>query len=346
MATRSKKSQKKSLTARAAERFKNFRERRPHRTLRRTRRRDYVRPLKLPGMISFTNHVFRTFWSYKKHLLGLALVAAVVSLILIGIGSQETYQTLVDVLKETGGEAFEGGWGEIEKAVLLLASVATIGVDGGLGEGQQAYVVLVSLFVWMTTVWLLRNLLANREVKLRDALYSASAPMLATFVLALVLVVQLLPAGLAALGYSAASVSGLLSGGGVEAMLFWVAAGALLLISLFWIMSTLFAMVIATLPGTYPFKALAIAGDMVLGRRTKILLRILWMLLCVTLVWVAVLVPIILFDGWLKSVWEGLAWLPLVPLFVLVMTSVTMVWVSTYIYLLYRKIVDEDAKHE
>lgn len=353
MATPSKKSKRNhshlksvakpftSLTGR----FKSFRGRRPHRTLRRTRRRDYLRPLALPGLVAFTGHVFRTFWGYRKYLLGLAFVAAGLTVLLIGLGSQGTYQALVDVLQETGAEAFSGGWGEIEKAALLLASIAGLGLDGGLGEAQQVYAAIVILFTWMTTVWILRNLLAGRDIKLRDALYSASAPLLATFVLSIVLVVQMLPAGLAMIGYSAASVSGLISGG-VEAMLFWVAAGALILMSLFWIMSTLFALVIVTLPGTYPFRALSIAGDMLLGRRLKVLSRVLWMMLCVVVFWVVLLIPIILVDGWVKDAWEWISWLPLVPVAVMIMTSLTSVWVSTYIYLLYRTIVDEDAKDE
>lgn len=326
-------------------RFKDFLSRRPHRTLRRTRRRDYVRPLELGSLIGFTGYVLDIFWQHRRYLFGLALVSAAASALLIGIGSQETYRTIVEVLQDTGAEVFEGGWGEVEKAALLLASVAGLGVDGSLGEAQQAYAAIVTLFTWMTAVWLLRSLLAGKKTKLRDALYSASSPLVATFVLAIVLIVQLLPVALAMVAYSAALSSGLLTGG-VEAMLFWVAAGGLGLISLYWITSTLFAMVIVTLPGTYPFKALSIAGDMVLGRRFKILTRILWMALCVVLAWVVVLVPVIIFDNWLKDAWEWIGWLPLVPVLVLVMTSLTSVWVSTYIYLLYRKIVDEDAKHE
>lgn len=345
MATPSKKTKKKSILTSAKQRFVKFMKIRPHRSFRLTKRRDYARPLELPGFISFTAHVNRIFWTHKKLLLGLVLVASVVSILLIGVGSQLAYTNLVDVLQTTSAGVFEGGWGEVERSLLLLASIAGLGVGGGLGETQQAYAIIVILFTWMTTVWLLRNSLAKNKIKLRDGLYSASSPMVATFILSVVLIVQMLPAGLAAIGYSAAVASGLLAGG-VEAMLFWVAAGSLVLISLFWAMSTLFAMVIVTLPGTYPMKAFSIAGGMILGRRLRILYRILWMFLCVAVAWVIVLIPAIVFDSWLKGVWEQIAWLPLIPVLVLLMTSLTSVWVSTYIYLLYRKVVDEDARHE
>src|SRR3546814_3932949 len=68
-----------------------------------------------------------------------------------------------------------------------------------------------------------------------------------------------------------------------------------------------------TLPGMYPLRALAIAGDMVVGRRIRILLRIVWMLVLIIILWIVILLPIIMFDTWLKGIAPGIEWLPLVP---------------------------------
>ena len=318
---------------------------RPHRSFRPTSRRDALKPLKLPGYWSFTFRVNKLLWQHKKLLLTLATIYAVFYAILVGLGSQETYTSLVESIQESGEEILVGGWNQLAQAGLLFVSVASSGLNLEITETQQVIGVILLLFVWLTTVWMLRRLMAGQKVKLRDALYNAGAPIIPMGVLAGVMVIQLIPAGIAAIGYAAADASGLLLGG-IEAMLFWVAAGSLATLSLFWITSTFFAMAIVTLPGTYPFRALAIAGDMLIGRRLKVLLRLLWMAVMIIVVWALVLIPIILLDGWTKGAWEAAAWVPTVPLVVLGLTSLTSVWSSGYIYLLYRQIVDEDSRRD
>jgi hypothetical protein len=346
MPTNSKKSIRESARAsfrKQRAKVHAYKNRRPHRSFRMTRRRDYARSLKLPGLIPFTHHVNRTMWSYRKVLFWLGAVYAVLTIILVGIGSQETYSTLTATLNEAGSEIFEGNAGQIGEAALLFATIGMSGLTGTLSETQQVYAVILGLMVWLTTVWLLRNLLAGHKVRMRDGLYSAGAPIVSTFLVALVLLIQLLPIGLAAVAYSAASSSGLLEGG-VEAMLFWIGAVMLGMLSLYLITSTFFALIMVTLPGMYPMRALRTAGDMVIGRRTRILGRILWMVLTLVVTWAVVLIPIILFDGWIKGLWTQIEWVPIVPVVLLLLGTLSAIWSSGYIYLLYRKVVDDDAK--
>lgn len=319
--------------------------RRPHRSFRRTRRRDYVRVLKLPGYIKFTKFVFGTIWSNRKIFLLLALFYAVFTSLMVGLASQDTYSSIADTMSATGGDMITGFWGQIGKAGLLFVSASTGGLNGSLSESQQIFSIIIILMAWLASVWLLRNILAGHKLKLRDGLYNSGSPILPTFLVLLVLIVQLLPASLALIGYGAASATGLLNGG-VEAMLFWFAAGLLTLISLYFITSTIFALIIVTLPGMYPFRAIKIAGDLVLGRRIRILLRFLWLFVLTIVVWAIVMIPVILFDGWIKSIWSAIDWLPIVPVFLLVLSSLTVVWVSSYIYLLYRKVVDDESSKD
>jgi len=341
----SKKAQQvlKTPFTKAARRMDGFLRRRPHRTLRRTRRRDYVRSLKLPGYFAFTNNVRKMLWRHWRTFGLLALVYATLTVVLVGVASQNTYIQLQGVLEDTSGEIFAGNWGEIGKAGMLLAAGVTGSFTDTLSESQQIYGSILLLFAWLTTVWLLRTLLAGHKPRLRDGLYNAGAPVLATFLVGMVMLVQLLPLALAIIGFSAATASGFLSSGGVEAMLFWVIAGLLALLTLYWTTSTLIALVVVTLPGMYPMQALRTAGDLVVGRRVRILLRLLWMMLLIVLVWVVVVVPFILFDTWLKGVWPAIQWLPVVPAVLLIMSTLTVIWSATYVYLLYRRIVDDDA---
>jgi len=319
---------------------KDFLSRRPHRTLRLTRRRDYARTLELPGYISFTHYVNKTVWSYRKLFFGLAGIYLVLYAVLVGIGSQETYTTLTDTLQETNNNIVDGDFSQLTQAGVLFLTIATVGISSNPTESQQIYAVLLALLIWLTTVWLLRNKMAGHKVKLRDGLYNAGSPLVSTFLVGLVLIVQCIPILLAVIGYAAATNSGLLSGG-VEAMLFWIAASLLALLSVFWVTSTMFGMVIVTLPGMYPMKALRNAGDLVLGRRVRILLRWLWMILIAALLWAVILIPVILLDLWLKDIWPAFINVPVIPIVLAILGAVSAIWISSYVYLLYRKVVDE-----
>lgn len=337
-----KQSSIKKLTTPIKKAQEDFLARRPHRSFLRTRRRDYARSLQLPGYWAFTSFVRKTLLKNKKTFLLLALVYAVLTAIMVGMASQATYATLTNTIQQTSGDLFAGNLGELGRAGLLLFAAATGGISGTLSSVQQVYAAFILLLSWLTTVWLLRNILAGHKVKLRDGLYNASAPILSTFLVAIVMIAQLIPVAIAVLGYSAAQSTGLLNGG-VEAMLFWIAAGLLTLMSLYFITSTFIALVVVTLPGMYPLQAIKTAGDLVIGRRIRILLRLLWMGLGVIVAWVLIMIPVILIDTWIKSLWPAISWLPIVPVALLGMGSLTVIWTASYIYLLYRRIVADDA---
>ncbi|MEI6228774.1 MAG: hypothetical protein WCP11_01985 [Candidatus Saccharibacteria bacterium] len=323
-------------------RMTKYLSRRPHRSFRPTRRRDYVRTLKLPGYFAFTKHVRQTLWKNRKTFLILALVYIILTALMVGIASQDVYGNLVDTFNATSGDGFGGILGEVGKAGLLFVSTATGGLSGSLSEAQQIFGGLIILMAWLTSVWLLRNILAGHKVKFRDGLYNAGAPILPTLLVALILIIQLIPAALALIGFGAASSTGFLNGG-IEAMLFWVVAGLLLMISLYFITSTIFALIIVTLPGTYPFAAIKMAGDLMIGRRIKILLRLLWLIVGVVFTWAIIMIPIIIFDGWLKLTFSAIDWLPIIPVFILALGSLTVIWASSYVYLLYRKVIEDES---
>jgi hypothetical protein len=329
------------IVSAAKKRVDNLKSRRPHRSFVRTKRRDYARTLDLPGYISFTNYVGKTIWSSRKMFFVFGLVYSLVTIILVGMASQDAFSTLVNTLNTTSSDLFNGFWGEIGGAGLLFLSAVTGGSLQTLSEVQQLYAVLLTLFGWLTVVWLLRNVMAGHKVKVRDGIYNAGAPIVPTMIILLLGLFQLLPLALALIGYSAASSTGLLNSG-VEAMLFWVFAALMTGLSLYWITSTFFAMVIATLPGMYPYRAIKIAGDLVIGRRLRILYRILWMALILVIAWGVVMIPLILFDGWVKGLWPAVEWMPFVPIALLILNTLTIIWVSGYVYLLYRKVVDSD----
>ncbi len=316
----------------------------PHRSFRRTRRRDYVRPLELPGYMAFGAEVWRTLWRHKVTFGLLIGTYATTGGMLVGLASQSTYTQLGELLRTTGGDVFNGNFGRLGEAGLLLIAGLSGGLNPNISETQQLLAGLLVVMVWLTTVWLLRAFLAGNRPNLRDGLYNAGAPIIPTILVSLFLIVQLIPAALVPIGlYAALATDAELLSGGVEAMLFWAVASLLLLLSLYWITSTLIALVIVTLPGMYPLKAVKTAGDLVRGRRSRILRRIAWLLVITALIFTLFMVYIIMFDAWLKGLLPALEWLPIVPVSLAIVSSSTVVWMASYVYLLYRKVVDNDA---
>ena len=311
--------------------------RRPHRSFRLTYRRDYRRSLELPNVFIFTKQVFQVIWKNKKIFASLVLVYAILSAVLVGIASQNTYSQLQQAVSDVNDNTTIN-LGELGQAGLLMFSAVSGNLSTDVSEAQQVYSFFLVIMTWLTTVWLLRAILTGNQPRLRDALYNAGAPIIATVIVTLIILIQCLPLALAVLIYSViASVSGLLS------MVFGIAALLLIVLSLYWVTSSFMALVIVTLPGMYPWQAIRSSGDLVVGRRIRILMRLVWLAFTVLIFWVITIIPAILFDSWLVKVVPSTSIVPVVPVVLLVVTSCVSVWVSTYVYLLYRKVVDDDA---
>lgn len=315
-----------------------FLTRRPHRSFRLTRRRDYKRSWAIAGYWSFSNYVRAVLWQHKKTFGVIALVFSLLTVLLVGIASQQNYTELRDGLAQASTDAYGGDGTALVRVVALFGVAISGGLNVAPTEGQQIFGGLLLLFAWLSVVWLLRHMLAGHRVVARDGIYSSGAPIIPTFLVALVILVQLLPIGLALIGYVAAENSGLLIDNGLLAALLGIIATLLAVVSLYWITSSIIALVVVTLPGMYPLAALKTAGDLVVGRRIRVLLRLLWLTFLILIVWAAALVPLLLIDNLLEV--NALA---IVPVTVLILGAVSVVFSAAYVYLLYRKLVDDET---
>lgn len=321
---------------------RDFTHRRPHHSFQLSRRRDYVRSLSLPKYWRFSGSVWTMLWRHKKIFIWLTALYTVLYAVLVGVMSQDAYTQISSSINAIGAQVVDGNVAGVSQGLALYITVLSNTMTSQADATKQVYVALLGLLLWLTVVWLLRGIMAGKSPRLRDGLYNSGAPILPTFLVLLVFVVQALPVAIAAIAYGAASASGLLAGG-VETMLFWVVETLLVALSLYWMTSTFIALVVVTLPGMYPLQALKAAGELVLGRRLRVLWRILWLFLLIGIAWTVVVLPMIFFDSWLKSVWSGIQWLPLIPGLLLIMGSLTIVYSGAYIYTLYRRIVENDT---
>ena len=319
---------------RQVKRCKEFIERRPHSSFYLTKRRDSARSFKIAGYFRFSNEVWGTIWQNRKVFIKFLALYSVLSLIIVGALSQANYLSIRDSIT-SAGEGF--GIGEV---ISIFTTTITSSNGDDATIASQIISGLLFLFGWLVMVFILRHQLSGNKIKLRDALYNAGAPIVATFVVLLLIVFQLLPLALSLLAYVVVSGIGAINWEiAIENMAAWCALSAIAVLTIYWLSSSFIALIVVTSPmGVYPWQAIKIAGDMVVGRRLKIVLRLLFMIVPLILLWAIVLIPMILLDNWIN-----IYWLPLVPLVSLFLSTLSLIWISSYIFLLYRRLIDDDA---
>jgi hypothetical protein len=196
------------------------------------------------------------------------------------------------------------------------------------------------ILICLATIWILRQRLANNAIRLRDALYHAFTPLVSVVLLFILLMVQLIPIFIAVIIYSSAVETNFLSNA-FYALFFWIAAGGLGLLSIYLAIPTIFAIVAATAPGLYPMQALHNAGELIIGKRFKVIFRVIWGVLGIVPVWVIVILPAIILDSLLKNVSDFFEGWPIVPVAFLLTSLFSVIYFSAYLYMYYRRLLDE-----
>ena len=307
----------------------------PHKSFRRSYREDYERELEVPGIMYHVMASFREIFRNWKLFLPLLIIAVVLNAIFVGIMDEASYTQFQDIMDVTSEEVTGGEIGGVAKAgLLLISTVTTGGLSGESSEAAVVFGVLIFLILWLVTIFLLRHRLADHEIKLRDGLYNAMAPLISTFLVFVVAVIQCVPIFFLIIAYSAAVQTDFLATP-FYALVFFVFAALMILLSGYLLSGTLMALVAVSAPGLYPMKALGTASELMMGQRVKFLLRLVALILVVVLMWVVVMLPLILFDLFMKQ-FEWTAGIPFVPVCLTVMTCFTCIYVATYLYLYYR----------
>ena len=313
----------------------------PHKSFRRTYREDYMRETNVP---SITKHVFTAFkiiFQNWRLFLPLLLLAVVLDILFVGLMSENTYTNVQTVIEEGTTELYGSPVEGLPKAgLILISSIVTGGLSGETGGASGAFLIIIFLILWLTTIYLLRFRLAKREVKLRDGLYNAMTPLISTFMVFLVAAIQCIPIAILAITYSAAIQTELFTNV-FYGFLYVVFAALMILLSGYLLSSTLIALIAVSAPGLYPLKALQSATELMQSRRIRFVIRLIALVFVIILTWLIVMIPLILLDLLIKQI-EWTAGFPLIPLCMIIMTLFTIIYITTYLYLYYRWLLDLD----
>lgn len=283
-----------------------------------------VPPTKLPSVWRLLEETIFFIVHQKKIFISLGIIYAIISYVVVGGVSQVN---LVD-FKQSSQAIGQAG-----QIMVLLGATLSGELSRTSTELQQFLGGIISLIFWLALVWAARMLLAGKKIKVRDALYNSSAPIVPTIMLLCLIALQLLPAAIGLYIFSIAQLEHWVQSG-LEVLLFGTVALGLCLVSIYWLSSSLLALVVVALPQTYPGRALSAAKQLVKGQRWRTILYILALLATILLVWIFILVPIIILDSSL-----GWNWLPLIPLTIQLLNAFSLVFASVYFYKMYRNLL-------
>ena len=314
-----------------------------HKSFKRSYREDYRREIEVPGITYHALKTFKVIFKNWELFVPLLIIVVVMAIVFIGLMNESTFQQFQQVLNQTTEQMGFGDIGYIAKAgLLLISTVTTGGLSSTAKETNTIFGVLIFLIIWLTTIFILRHRLAGHKIKLRDALYNSLTPMISSFVVFAIAVIQCVPIFLLVIVYSAAVQTDFLATP-FYALVFFIFAAVMIILSGYLLSSSLIAFVAVSAPGLYPMQAMHTASDLMMGRRVKFIIRIISLILVLVLTWVIVMVPLIAFDLLMKN-FEWAASIPFVPVCLLVMTCFTGIYITAYLYFYYRWMLDYEEK--
>lgn len=316
------RSTKKASTARTASTS-------PRRLKQAPRKRGqfWKRP-KHPGHLSSVWVLAKTsaqlLYANWRPFLGIVTVYGVLSLLLVhGLSSTAD----VGSLKSQFDKAFTGNIGHIASGVGIVLVLAG---SSGSGSANTAgvYQIFITIIVSLAVIRALRQVVAGHAIRTKDAYYQGMYPLVPFILVLAVCAFQLVPLAIGSAIYS------LVTTNDIATLAIEKFAALLLNLGLaFWsfymLSSSLFALYIVTLPDMTPLKALRSAKELVRYRQLTVLRKVACLPIVLMIIAAIIMVPIIILLT------------PLAQWVFFALTMVALAVVHTYIYTLYRELINE-----
>lgn len=283
-----------------------------------------VHPVKLPNVWRITKAAALTLWRYKKLFAVLTLIYGVLNLMLAqGVAGG----TDISSLKHSLDQVFTGDFGFLGSSLSVFAlMVGSAGntTDQTAGSYQMILAVLSSLAI----IWALRQSFTGKPLRARDAYYRGMSPLIPFILILAVIAIQLIPLAIGSTLYSMVINNGI-AAYPVEKVLWMLIFLLLVLLSMYMITSSIFALYIVTLPDMTPLKALRSARELVRYRRWTVLRKVLVLPVILLLAALVVMLPVITLAA------------PLARWVFFLLTMAALTATHAYMYTLYRELLRE-----
>jgi hypothetical protein len=212
------------------------------------------------------------------------------------------------------------------------ASLFLLLVGNGTGNSSSsAYQFILLLFISLVLIWAFRQHYLGTATRIRDAFYQGMAPFVPFFLVLLTVGLELVPATIGVILYTAVTSNGIASTG-VEHILWAIIMIILIIVSCYFIAGSIFALYIVTLRDMQPVQALKMANKLVRGRRLRIMTKLIFIPIAVFIIMAIVMVPFLLFA------------VKIAPVAFFIVTALMVAVLHGYLYGLYRELLNEQAE--
>lgn len=275
---------------------------------------------KIPGSFKLTGGALKTIKHHWKPLGGIVLVYLVLNIIFASglSGITQEISNIKDSFNENGSSPVASAIGGFST---LVVSAGTSGNTTGSAL-QGVLIVIESLVV----IWALRHLLAGQAIRIKEAYYNSMYPLIPFILVLMVVIIQLLPVTVGSVVLNLI-LSSVIVDTTLLTIIFSIAFVLLTAWSLYMVSSSVFALYIITLPDMRPRQALRTAKDLVKFRRLAVMRRALFLPVFIFVALGAIIIPLIMFVT------------PAVAPVFFVLSMLTILFVHTYLYSLYRSLL-------
>jgi hypothetical protein len=254
-------------------------------------------------------------WNNRSLFSGIMLVYGILYLLLVqGLSSAPSSSTN---FSHGLSRALSG----LASFALLVNNSSTSSNPAG-GPYQAILIIIVSLVL----IWTLRQIYAGSKVRIRDGYYKALYPFIPFLLILLLIGLEFLPLLIGTTIYSVVISQGI-AVNVIEKLIGLIFLLGLILLSLYLISSSVFALYIVTLPDMTPMKALRSAKELVKGRRSLIMRKLLFLPLALIILTSLIMLPFILIYA------------PSAPWVLFILSLGVIVMVHSYLYNLYRELI-------
>jgi hypothetical protein len=267
------------------------------RQLRPPRKRAYLmlkrlrHPVKIQSSWKITKRTMSLVRDNWKLIGGIVLVYGVIDIILVrGI----TGGADVRELKQEFNQLFHGTLGHVATGFSIFALLVTSSTSASASTSSSAYESFLILAVSLALIWAYRQVLAGKKVRIRDSFYRGMYPIIPFILVLGVVALELLPLVGGGWLYSIVLENGI-AVNGPEQLLCFLIFVAFVMLSIYMVCSSVFALYIVTLPDMTPLKALRTARQLVRYRRWSVMRKFLFLPFILLLLSSLFMFPFILF---------------------------------------------------
>ena len=225
-----------------------------------------------------------------KPLLGVLVVYIILNLVLVrGFSSPLNITDLKDSIKSSFGTSVSN----VSLVGAVFGNLVTSS-NNTSSDAASVYQTMLFVIISLALIWIYRQSAIGIKPTAKKALYNGMYPLIPFLLVVVVLIIQLIPAYIGSFIYGAVS-SGGLAVTGFEKGLWLFFLASLLLLSVYMVCSSLFALYIVTLPDMSPMRALRSSRQLVFSRRLNVFRKFLLLPLIAILILILLVVPAIYF---------------------------------------------------